>query len=243
MRFLLVSCAFGCLFAHLLRAEEVPPRVWRSSDGREIRASYLGRAEDGDSLVLLRADTLARVVVPLTALAVEDRELAAMLPRTPAPPAVVEKSAPPAKKERPTPSAELMKLAGNWPRPDPSKINAEFELLDQNHADLLELRRRFEIDFKSILSGDVAQNCRYLRLKIEREVKRLQADANPSAQIVYDPLRYTPRQRTAYINSQRKVLAARVGIQWLENAVTGHIDQIEKEWGRISAAGSGGGQE
>lgn len=185
------------------------PRTWTSADGRTIEAEYLGRAPDGSALVLLRTDTSARVTVPVAALSEADREHADTLPRTPAPAA--EK-----KPEKPAFSPALAALIASWPAPSiPASLRAGDPYLVTSHADVAELRRRYDADLRSIASGNLPANARALRLKIERDLVRLRADGAPSASRTPD--------------GEKKAGAARAGAYWLTAQILPHLALIEAE--------------
>lgn len=186
------------------------PRTWTSADGRTIEAEYLGRGADGSSLVLARVDTKARVTIPLTALSAEDQAHAATLGAEPAPTPV----AAAAKPEKAKPSPQLVALAGAWPTPQlPS--GAVDEYMRTDHADIIEIQRRYSSDLRSITSGDVAMNCRSLRLKIERDLARLASEGRPSG--------------PANVENQKRAGAARLSAHWLSRQILPHVAKIEAD--------------
>lgn len=188
------------------------PRTWTSSDGRTINADYLGRAADGSALVLQRADTGARVTIPVGALSTEDQALAATLPTSSAP-AEKKPAAAPAKKE---PSPALAALAKAWPEP---KINTTAHpYWSTGHSDFVELQRTLRRDMDAILSGDVSMNCRSLRTRAERELARLRSEGNTSGPSASKNL---PR-----------LGAAQLGAHWLSTCVLPHLSKIEAEAGK-----------
>jgi hypothetical protein len=185
------------------------PRTWTSADGRHMEAEYLGRSTDGSGLVLRRADTQARVTVPLAALSTEDQAHAATLTTTPAPAEAPAATAP----AKTGPSPALLALAKAWPEPKFSSAAQPY--WSAAHTDFTELQRTLRRDMDAILSGDVGMNCRSLRTRAERELTRLRSEGNPSG--------------SAATKNLPRIGAAQLGAHWLSTCVLPHITKIETE--------------
>jgi hypothetical protein len=199
---------FSLLLGLLSPCARAEPRVWTSADGRTIQASYLGRATDGSALVLLRADTGVRVVVPLTSLSADDRAHAANLPTTAAPPPPEEQAA--------TQREALKELAEKHPK---TPLNP--------HSDVEEAVRRYTPHLNALGSGDPAHNARTLRTMIRRDLpvvaQGLAIQITP-----HDHYSIEGRRRIAKHTAAREIIA------WLE-ALDLHAQKIETEAARINS--------
>jgi hypothetical protein len=176
------------------------PTTWTSADGRSIEARYLGRAADGSALVLVRADTGARVVVPVVALSDASRAAADALPRDPAPPSDDEL----AKAKR----AELAKFAANYPAAPVS-----------SHPDVVDAVRRYDFHLRGLASGDPAHNARALRTMIARDLPLIAQRGNVT--LKEDDSTEERGKKRARIAAQGQIMS------WVQ-ALDSHAATIEK---------------
>lgn len=194
------------LLAASLPALVVPaaPRVWTAADGRTIDADYVGRAEDGESLVLVRSDTKTRVTVPLSALSKQDREFAEKLPRERAPSLVQSQVA--------SKSVEsgISEAGRALCRSVPRQMVPQYYLgaWDPNRPECVQMHDAYTRLIGSIPSGNPAANIRAVRIRLERDLR----DNTPLA-----------------ATSTSSGRAAACNVYWLRGVVAALLDQIEAE--------------
>lgn len=151
--------------------------------------------------MLLRADTGARVTVPLLALSPDSRALADTLPRDPAPPSAEEKA-----KER---LAKLSALASAYPQ---APLSA--------HPDVADAVRRYDFHLRALGSGDPAANARALRAMIARDLPLVAQRGNVTLKET-DSAEERAKKRA-------RIAAQGVVTGWLQ-ALDAHASAIEKE--------------
>lgn len=180
------------------------PRVWTASDGRTIDADYVGRAEDGESLVLVRVDTKTRVTVPLAALSKQDREFAVKLPKTPAPSDV--RSSATSKSAEGGISEAGRLLCRSVPR---QVVPYHFlGVWDVSRPECVQMHDAYTRLIGGIPSGNQAANIRATRIRIERDIRDNITLAGTG----------TGSGRAAACN-----------LHWLQSIVAPLLDQIEAE--------------
>lgn len=210
----IMKTAFIALLLTSIAAAE--PRMWTSADGRTIEAEYLGRGPDGSSLVLQRKDTGSRVTVPISALSAEDQTHASTLGTTIA---TEEKSKADPKKQKAEISAELRTLAAAFPPPKISQTKYEW-VSGAQHPEYTSLQASMARELSSILSGDVAMNCRSLRIKAQRERERLSG-------------LMSARNNTQEGNARG--YAASLCVYWIDSQILPHLAKIEAEANKPAA--------
>jgi hypothetical protein len=184
-----------------LQAEQ---RVWTAVDGRTIDAEYLGRAQDGDALVLLRADTKTRVTVALAWLSTPDREFAEKLHRNPAPPAVQSQAT--VKAAGAGISEEVRALCRTLPR---QTVPSDYlGVWDVNRPECVQMYDAYSRLIGAIPSGNPAANVRAVRVRLERDFR----DSIPLA-----------------ATSTGSGRAAACNMYWLQGVVIPLLDAIEGE--------------
>lgn len=199
-------CALIVFFSSTLSLSAAP-RVWTSADGRKIAAEYLGRNGAGD-LVLQRVDGGGRVAVAIATLSPEDQVHAAGLGMDLA----VDDSAQDKPKKK-APSPAVLEMARAWTEPEFS--SASYPAWNRQHPDFVDLRRRFDRELANLLSGDVAMNCRSLKIKAEREASKLEGESQTTGP-------------SSGQNNARK-WAAQLGAYWLRQSVIPQLARIEAE--------------
>jgi hypothetical protein len=195
-------CALAALFA--VASATAAARTWTASDGRTIEAEYISTSAEGESIILARADTGARVTVPLSMLSADDQEHAASLGKK----ASASKAAAARTEYTSDAGDAVAALAAALPTKPTSQ-----------HLDAIEWVRRYEARLKGLSSGDIAANCRALRLQIERDtpvVKEALDIAIKPAEIGTEAAR----------KKQAKHEAAREILAWF-GKLTSHATKVE----------------